>query len=86
LLYEFYHVQNSKKPGSIHATYLLDGVPSVQKDPNVNVLPQDSEDLHMQSSPYMSSSMPHEANEEEKIPSRSIALAREEDLEGNKLI
>lgn len=84
MLYEFHHAQNSKKPGSVYATYLIDGVPHIMKEPNDNGHPHDGEDISMQSSPYMSSSMPQEENDEDKISLRKVILAKEEDLEGNK--
>jgi len=86
MLYEFHHVENSKKPGSVYATYLLDGVPQILVEPSVNGHQQDGEDVHMQSSPYMSSPMPQEPNEADAVPSRRITLAREEDLEGNQAV
>lgn len=82
MLYEFYSTQTTKKPASIKATYLLDGVPKGPKEFGVNGHQQDGEDIHMQSSPYMSSSMPLQEEQEEAVPSRSITLAKEEDLEG----
>lgn len=81
ILYDFYSTQTTKKPGSISATYLLDGVPRAPKESSANGHQQDGEDMHMQSSPYMSSSMPHQ-EQEEAVPSRSIILASEDDLEG----
>ena len=84
MLYEFHHAQNSKRIGSVHATYLLDGVPRVVKESNDTGYQPEGEDIHMQSSPYMSSSMPQEDGEEDKIPSRKIMLAREEDLKGKE--
>ncbi|KAL2039809.1 hypothetical protein N7G274_007209 [Stereocaulon virgatum] len=80
MLYDFYQKQTSKKPGSVHATYLIDGVPKSKNESNVNGQQKDSEDMQMQSSPYMSSSMPQDDNEQDRIHIRSIVLAREEDL------
>ena len=82
MLYEFYSTQKTKKPGSVNATYLLNGVPEVAKEPRVNGHQKDGEDTHMQSSPYMSSSAPQQDDQEEAAPSISIVLANEEDLEG----
>ena len=82
MLYEFYTTQKTKKPGSIDATYLLDGVPRTPEEPSANGHQQDAEDVHMQSSPYMSSSIPHQEDQIEAVPWRSIILAKEEDLEG----
>jgi hypothetical protein len=36
----------------------------------------------MQSSPFMSSSIPHQDNMDESVSVQSIVLVREEDLEG----
>ena len=82
MLYEFYTTQKTKKPGSIDATYLLDGVTRTPEEPSANGHQQDAEDVHMQSSPYMSSSIPHQEDQIEAVPWRSIILAKEEDLEG----
>lgn len=85
MLYEFHSTQVTKSPGSVNATYLLDGVPRAPKESSVNGHRQDGEDTHMQSSPYMSSSMPHqEDQEEEAVPSKSIILAKEDDLDAAK--
>ena len=84
LLYEFYSTQTTKKPGSIYATYLLDGIPRPVRESSVNEHQHDGEDIRMQSSPYMSSSMSHHEDQEDAIPSRSIVLANEEDLEGKR--
>ena len=80
MLYEFYQKQTSKKPGSVHATYLIDGVPKTKNESNMNGQQKDGEDMHMLSSLYMSSSMPQDDNEQDRIQIRSVVLAREEDL------
>lgn len=85
MLYDFHRSQTTKKPGSVHATYLLDGVPQNSREPSVNGNQQDGEDVHMQSSPYMSSSMPPGEDEDNVIPYRKILLAREADLEGRRV-
>lgn len=82
MLYEFHQTQASEKPGSVHATYLVDGIPIVAKKHSTNGHQQEGEDVHMQSSPYMSSSMPQAEQEEDEVPQRSIMLVREGDLEG----
>lgn len=83
MIFEFHRVQNGKKPESIHATYLLSGTKR-KVEPTVkhrNQLEADG-DSHMQSSPYMSSSMPETEPEESKEEHvQSIVLAREEHLE-----
>ena len=82
MLYEFYSDQSSKYPGSINATYLLNGVPEVSREYRVNVHQQDEADTHMESSPYMSSSTPRQDEQEVAVPSKNVVLAKEEDLEG----
>ena len=82
MLYEFYTTQRIKNPKSINATYLLDGVPKAPKQSRTNEYQQDGEDTHILSSPYVSSSVPHQEDQAEAAPSRSIILAKEEDLEG----
>ena len=84
LLYEFYSTQTTKNPGSIYATYLLDGIPRPVRESSVNEHQQDGEDTRMQSSPYMSSSVSHHEDQEDAIPSRTIILASEEDLDGKR--
>ena len=82
MLYDFHQRQTLKKPGSVHATYLVDGIPTITKAHSANGQAGDGEDAYMQSSPVMSSSLPQEETEEYSIPSKSIVLAREEDLQG----
>ena len=82
MLYDFHQRQTLKKPGSVHATYLVDGLPTLTKAHSANGQTGDGEDAYMQSSPVMSSSLPQEETEEYTIPSKSIVLVREEDLQG----
>ena len=82
MLYDFHQRQTFKKPGSVHATYLVDGVPTIAKADSANGQTGDGEDAYMQSSPVMSSSLPQEDTEEYTIPMKSVVLAREEDLQG----
>ena len=86
MLYEFHRKQNAKKPGSVHATYLITGTRHLPKPESNGVHSQDDEDTVMQSSPPLpSSSMPRPAEaEEEKIPRRSILLVKEEHLDKAK--
>jgi DNA polymerase delta subunit 3 len=91
MLYEFYTNQNAKKPGSVHATYILTGKQrgSEQNNGTNRANVRDGEDTMMASSPpYMSSipsSMP-EAEEpvEMSVPKTSIVLVREEELDKTK--
>ena len=81
MLYDFHHSQNARKPGSVHATYLLYGTASAKPIP-LEESQQVGEDASMQSSPFMSSSMPQEESIHETPPVKVVTLAREEDLEG----
>ncbi|OCL03189.1 hypothetical protein AOQ84DRAFT_368588 [Glonium stellatum] len=81
MLYDFHQKQNARKPGSVHATYLLTG----KKHPNTSqhasgMLSQDGEDSSMQSAPFMSS-IPEPESPTETISVTSIILVKEEDLE-----
>ena len=82
MLYEFYSIQRNKGPESVNATYLLNGIPRAPKQSCLNGHQQDGGDMYIQSSPYMSSSAPHQEDQVEAAPSRSIVLAKQEDLEG----
>jgi DNA polymerase delta subunit 3 len=82
MLYEFHHQQSSKHPGSIHATYLLTGVRRASEA----VVTADGHSLgveqndYMQSSPFMSSSMPtNDVTAESLI--KSVMLVREDELD-----
>ena len=78
-LYDFYTRQNSRKPGSIRATYLLCGYIRA-KDPDEGVTAEG--DSFIQSSPYMSSPATKEENEVAETPMQTvITLVKEEDLE-----
>ena len=83
MLYEFHRQQSSKKPGSVHAIYLLSGNIRIQEAIDANTNKQgDGEDEPMQSSPFMSSSMPQPNGDEEVLVKKVITLVREEHLEG----
>lgn len=83
MLYDFHHKQNTKKPGTVHATYLLTGIRRVTTSSQTNgIHSQDDEDIPMQSSPPLPSSSaaePHDSIPESSII-RSILLVREEHL------
>ena len=87
MLYEFHRKQNAKKAGSVNATYLINGVVVVVAAASAgqSQINGDGDDIHMQSSPFMSSSAPQEESQEQTLYSRSVLLAREEDLEGEEL-
>lgn len=84
LLYEFYHQQNTKKPGSLYATYLLAGTQAViDRACAHSCVDHDGiQDVDIQSSPFINSSMPPEADPGERRRVRLVALVREQDLEG----
>ncbi|KAF7903653.1 uncharacterized protein EAF01_006702 [Botrytis porri] len=80
MLFEFHRVQNAKKPGTIHATYLIGG--TKRKEAPVEIEAQkDGEDDYMQSSPFAGSSMPQAGESTGEGSILSITLTREEDLE-----
>jgi DNA polymerase delta subunit 3 len=84
MLYDFHNKQNAKKPESIHATYLLSGTKRKEEPSTNGEVKKDVDgDNYMQSSPFMSSSMPQPGDEQStaESPVLSITLVREEELE-----
>ncbi|MCJ1296640.1 hypothetical protein MMC34_008206 [Xylographa carneopallida] len=79
MLYYFHASQNEQKPGSVHATYLVSGVQSTKAIVNVSVA-EVNEDLQMQSSPFMSCSMPGQDVEEEASTAMVMTLVEEQHL------
>ena len=83
MLYEFHRQQLSKDFESIHATYLLAGV---RRTSETDVA-ADGEDTriaqgdYIQSSPFMSSSMPTHDVADENSLIKSIMLVHENELE-----
>jgi len=85
MLYDFHQKQNAKKPGTIHATYLLSGTKRPEDPVPLNGdAKKDGEDDYMQSSPFMDSSMPQAEDGTGESSVLSITLVREEDLEGRE--
>ncbi|CAL8578247.1 CDC27 protein [Xanthoria parietina] len=85
LLFQFHKQQNSKKPGSVHAVYLVTGyISPVTPTSSAQYEQADGEDVHMQSSPFMSSSMPRQDEDEEQLAVKTVTLCREEYLEDVK--
>ncbi len=90
MLYDFHVHENAKKPGSVHATYLLAGTKKViPKPPITNRQNGDhTEDQPMPSSPppftssMLQSSQDGETDEAEILSIRTITLVREESLNG----
>lgn len=80
MLFEFHRQQNAKKPGSIHATYLLYGTRRRQDTTTTLGRNEDGDNLHMQSSPIMSSYAPQPEENQEVTAVQTIILVREEDL------
>ncbi|KAL8787414.1 MAG: hypothetical protein Q9195_007789 [Heterodermia aff. obscurata] len=84
MLYEFHTHENKKKPGSVHAAYLLYGTQNA-KTSNVNGdTHRDGEDIPMASSPFLSSSMPQDEDTTEVPPAKVMTVVREENLEAVK--
>ncbi|KAJ6021120.1 hypothetical protein N7540_006624 [Penicillium herquei] len=85
LLYEFHRNENTKKPGSVHATYVITGI---QSSPSTSATATNGntkdEDEVMQSSPYLPSSMPNQDSASELARFTAVILAREEDLDEAK--
>ncbi|KAE9371793.1 hypothetical protein N431DRAFT_484249 [Stipitochalara longipes BDJ] len=82
MLYDFHQKQNAKKPGTIHATYLLSGTKRPEDPIPLNSdANKDGEDHYMQSSPFIESSMPQPEDGTGESSVLDITLAREEDLE-----
>ena len=81
MLFEFHAKENAKMPGSVHAMYLLSGAQPTKKVAELN---GDDEDIHMQSSPFFSSSMPDRDDELDVVEpmTRVVTLVREDQLEG----
>ncbi|KAL2864482.1 uncharacterized protein BJX67DRAFT_221133 [Aspergillus lucknowensis] len=88
MLYEFHHTENTKKPHSVNATYIITGTqkitgPTTTNGVNANSHHNDDDEI-MPSSPYISSSMPNQDAAADQVPISSVLLVREEDLEDAK--
>ena len=81
MLYEFHRTQNGKKPGTVHATYLISGTKPAEEPQSIPTIKKDGEDEYMQSSPFMNSSMPQIDEGTGASSVLTITLTREEDLE-----
>ncbi len=95
MLYEFHRKQNGKRPGSVHATYLIAGTrrgETSSQQTNGTHSQRDGDDTVMQSSPLLapSSSIPMPSQDEvpeaepKPVHIRSIMLVKQEDLERAK--
>lgn len=81
MLYEFHRLENLKKPNSVHATYVVIGVPNPQSQSN-SQSKDANDDEFMQSSPYVGSQLEPEDSDEEPIPVTAVMLVREQELLG----
>ena len=94
ILYEFHANENGKRPYSVHATYLLAGrerieEQSVVTNGHVNGTYVDDEPMPSSPPPFTSSmlqsSQPdgdEQLSQRETVPTKTITLVREENLEG----
>ena len=85
MLFDFHHRQNQKKPGSVHATYLITGSQASKPSTQANGAHESSlDDGNLQSSPFMSSSMPDpkEDGDDEPQTVTVVSLVKEELLPG----
>lgn len=75
MLYEFHRSQNAKRPGTVHATYLVYGTKKalVVQSPHQNGSDGDIE---------MSSSAPEVESLAEVVPTSTLSLIPEEQLKG----
>jgi DNA polymerase delta subunit 3 len=83
MLYEYHRVQNGRKSGSVHATYLVSGFRAlaVPQKPEASSMETDGKSSFM-SSDMFPSSIPN-GNLNEPGPShRLVTLVEEEKLEG----
>ncbi|KAF1348010.1 DNA polymerase subunit Cdc27 [Delphinella strobiligena] len=89
MLYDFHISQIRKRPGSVHATYLLTGRQRVPKQPlsqTNGIQEEDGGNAHMQSSPLPASSAPEtqEDGQEGLFWIKLMTLAKEEQLDDAK--
>lgn len=83
MLYDFHRTQNARKPGTIHASYLLSGTPK-----RVKITASTSSSNGMSSTPVgdsfgtiPSSSMPDQQLLDEEVPTTGFTLVKEENLD-----
>jgi DNA polymerase delta subunit 3 len=85
MLFDFHQKQNTKRSGTVHATYLISGSRPTGLTTQTNRMnSQDGDDTLMHSDTLMSSSaeQTNGTQGENVITVKSIVLAKEEDLEG----
>lgn len=83
MLYDFHRTQNARKPGSLHASYLLSGTPK-----RVKITASTISSNGMTSTPagdsfgtIPSSSMPDQQPLDEEVPITDFTLVKEENLD-----
>ncbi|RDW80828.1 hypothetical protein BP5796_05526 [Coleophoma crateriformis] len=81
MLFEFHRQQNGKKPGTIYATYLVGGIKRADEKAVIGSAKKDGEDEYMQSSPFMSSSMPQPDDVVRATSTFTVSLTGEENLD-----
>jgi DNA polymerase delta subunit 3 len=82
MLFEFHRQQNVKKPGTVHATYLIAGTKRNLDPASTSSNQLEGVEEPVQSSPFRSSPIPNIEEAIEDSPVLSITLVREENLEG----
>lgn len=75
MLYDFHKWQNGKRPGSVHATYLIYGT---KKDEHASTQPQPTQDDDVD----MMSSIPEPEEDDDMVPVRTLSLVPEDRLKG----
>lgn len=73
MLFDFHGWQNEKRPGAVHATYIIYGT---KKASHTNGHAQHDEDVEMTSSP------PEAASLAEEVPLVTLSVVAEEGLRG----
>lgn len=87
MLFDFHQTQNARKPGALHATYLITGrKPPQPSSQTSNGVHKDGEDTVQPSSPFMSSfAEKDEPMEEAPRSILTVTLVAEEKVEGERL-
>jgi DNA polymerase delta subunit 3 len=75
MLYDFHKWQNGKRPGSVHATYLVYGT---KKDEQASTQPQPTQDDDVD----MMSSIPEPEEDDDMVPVWTLSLVPEDRLKG----
>ncbi|EME41048.1 hypothetical protein DOTSEDRAFT_74551 [Dothistroma septosporum NZE10] len=85
MLYEFHRKQNSKKPGCVHATYVITGTKRPTQTNGVHSQDDGGDSIMRSSPPLPGSSMP-QSQDEAPVPTstRSIMLVKAEHLDQAK--